>query len=966
MKNKYLKIILLLALLVLGGLFYYGYNYYPAIPYSFVYPETSATQFLKNNIGHYRLTSYKESLENSSSTTLPSESTIWNLDDTRGYEITKTETYQALEEHFRFFNHKIFNILGVKYLVQGKSDLENEKLASIKSFPLVYEDDSIYIYENKEVMPRAFLVFDIKPVANHEQALDVFLDDSFKAEMTALVETENSDSLTNFRNYPAAPYQSVEIVDYSPRKIEIATDSEKDGYLVLTDTYYPGWQAHLDGQEIEIYPTNIAFRGIFVPSGKHQITFEYHPKSFLHSVYINIFALLKEVPFPFRQSAAIYQSIYPQAKIHQLIRLPENNEVYLIEQGLKRLISAQEIFEKMYTWEMVEMINKTDFEKYPEGTEIKGALWTDKQTLQPLEELKINFWLPETDSVKLKVKDSSGRIYASNEYIQPIKTGQLAIKVGKELGQHTIVLEAGQGKIAPEVNFQVEAETTIHTGLADLDSFYPQVKAWMAEDISYCRGAKGYRSPDTWPIWVRDHTHQSKGFRYWEKDMTGIIDWFFKNQYPDGSFYDFCPGGRLEVEADVEYLMVLATYQVWQATGDDQWMFSRLGQLERGLNYSMVHPYRWDSQRELVKRAFTPDTWDFQWNDGSAEINENTTFGVLSGDNSGMYQAAQLLGKMFGLKGDKQKEQYWQKVSIGFKDRGNQYLWNRTNGHYKGFLHIDPPSPPTGKNSDNILGLSNAYNLNRGDFVSHIRAVEVIQAYQQRIKTTRWKNERVFQEWFSINPNYGDNKWGTVAADKSGEYVNGGIMPLVGGELSRAAFEHGFESYGLQELSEYIDLTQSHGNKAYLWYWPDGQPGVTSQETLSTDGWGSSAFLNAFIEGLIGVVDLDKLYQEVKISPRWPITGTNNAEVVITYGASDGYFAYQWHLFPGKKQIEIVYTGSGQQANFHTLLPENSRAISLTIDEQKSNFRNNRVEKSNYLDFDSGISGTHRAVIIYE
>jgi len=654
---------------------------------------------------------------------------------------------------------------------------------------------------------------------------------------------------------------------------------------------------------------------------------------------------------------------YPETN---LVRLEKGDEVYLIEKKKKRLISSLEVFEQMYNWEMVATTNKTDFEEYPDGEKINGVLQIEKQILQPLEEIKINFWLPEASSVKLKIKDSYGQVYIVKDYNQPIKSDQLVIKVGKKLGEQTIILETNQGKIAPEVNFQVKAETTIKTGLADLDSFYSQVKAWMFQDISYCRGSKGYRSPDSWPIWIRDHTHQSKGFRYWEEDMISIIDWFFKSQYADGSFYDFCPGGRIEVEADVEYLMVLAVYRAWQATGDDQWMFSRLEQLENGLNYSMTNPKRWDEKRQLVKRSFTPDTWDFQWNDGSAEINENTTFGILSGDNSGMYEASRLLSKMFGLKGNGEKERYWQKAADGFKKRSNQYLWNEGRGYYKGFIHIELPSPPTGKNSSDILGLSNVYNLNRGDFVSHSQAVRIIQAYQQRVKTARWKMGNVFQEWFSINPNYGDNKWGTEAADESGEYVNGGIMPLVGGELSRAAFEHGFEAYGFQELSEYIDLTQSQGNQTYLWYWPDGQPGITSSETLSTDGWGSSAFLNAFIEGLVGVVDSAKLYQEVKISPRWPVAKTKKAEAVITYGASDGYFAYHWNLLSEENQIEIIYTGSGSQVNFHVLLPEKTKAVSVIIDEQKISFMNNRIEQSNYVDFKSRISGVHKVIIIYE
>ena len=77
-----------------------------------------------------------------------------------------------------------------------------------------------------------------------------------------------------------------------------------------------------------------------------------------------------------------------------------------------------------------------------------------------------------------------------------------------------------------------------------------------------------------------------------------------------------------------------------------------------------------------------------------------------------------------------------------------------------------------------------------------------------------------------------------------GEYVNGGIMPLVGGELARGAFDHGFEAYGFDILQRYYSLIAGT-NASYLWYYPIGQPGISGADTIPTDGWGSSAMLAA-------------------------------------------------------------------------------------------------------------------------
>ncbi|MEA1937406.1 MAG: YfhO family protein [Patescibacteria group bacterium] len=291
-----------LILLIAGELCFYGYSYHPAIPYNFVYPKTPAIEFLQKNLGCYRVTSYKESLENFSSSLLPNGSVIWNIQDVRGYEIIKINRYETFERHFggiddrfiyKFFNQKIFNLLGIKYFAQGKDDLENEKLALEKNLSLVYTDQTINIYENKAVLPRAFTVFNIHSVDSHQQAVDVFLSEDFQPKKTATVEIDaNLSTAFNNENNSNLSLQPASIVSYHPNKVELEIDLKQNGYLVLTDAYYPGWQAYLDNKEVKIYPTNIAFRGIFVPQGKHHIVFNYHPKSFFYSVYLSLIALM--------------------------------------------------------------------------------------------------------------------------------------------------------------------------------------------------------------------------------------------------------------------------------------------------------------------------------------------------------------------------------------------------------------------------------------------------------------------------------------------------------------------------------------------------------------------------------------------------------------------------------------------------------------------------------------------------
>ena len=63
---------------------------------------------------------------------------------------------------------------------------------------------------------------------------------------------------------------------------------EQDGYLVLTDAYYPGWIATVDGQPAHIERADILFRAVKVPAGQHRVEFRYQPQSFAIGAVISI------------------------------------------------------------------------------------------------------------------------------------------------------------------------------------------------------------------------------------------------------------------------------------------------------------------------------------------------------------------------------------------------------------------------------------------------------------------------------------------------------------------------------------------------------------------------------------------------------------------------------------------------------------------------------------------------------
>jgi hypothetical protein len=105
------------------------------------------------------------------------------------------------------------------------------------------------------------------------------------------------------------------------------------------------------------------------------------------------------------------------------------------------------------------------------------------------------------------------------------------------------------------------------------------------------------------------------------------------------------------------------------------------------------------------------------------------------------------------------------------------------------------------------------------------------------------------------------------------------------------------------------------------------------------------------MEGLAGVVDQRKLFQKVRLSPRWIAAGRNEASVCASYGASGASFEYSFGHEASTKTIEMDLRGKSS-VQLHALLPRGAKATAVAINGKKIRFANNAVENSSYVDAD--------------
>lgn len=474
--------------------------------------------------------------------------------------------------------------------------------------------------------------------------------------------------------------------------------------------------------------------------------------------------------------------------------------------------------------------------------------------------------------------------------------------------------------------------------------------------------------------WIRDHTHTMKAYKYWEKDMGSYLEFFMGRQSAKGMYYDYWESYkdhnvgqlyftncfdhefyfvdvenqnfffRMPIEADVEYLVVEGVYTNWQTSGDKAYLNRWLPTLVKGMKYEMTDPLRWSSKNLLVKRPYSIDTWDFTSQPDSLKGVDRLLYhigntletpkGIMHGDNSGMFQACKQLSKLFEATGQNGFAKEWDLQGDLFRQRLNAVCWNG-----KFYSHFVPEEPvPSQIKSDpiNSIGLSNTYTINRGAPTREM-AASIIKTYQEiGVKT---KSESV-APWFGIYPPIKPN-FGNYAL---GEYMNGAVLPLVGGELCKAAFQNGFETYAVEQLKVLEQILSKNNRNLPGCVNTDG----TAQKEAIPDQWGQAAFVSALIEGLAGVVDKSVLFKEVEISPRWYFAGIQKTSVNVGYGGDGNQVCYTYEFDPKNNQVDINTTGKFDQFILRIPCPEKAKEATATINGKDVSVTMDRVNQSRY------------------
>lgn len=251
-----------------------------------IVPENQFVENLRSEEGLWRIAKYGADV-------IPANTaTLLGIHDMHGYDALNVDHYievlgaidttmvavgnAALRRRIgpisdpRGLDSRVMDLLNVKYV------LSVGQVGSLRHQPVMML--------NADYLPRAFLVGQSRFFDTHDEVLDYMKTPDFDPAAEVLLIGEGQE--TTYSPEPGAPGE-VEIVTYGPCEITLTVNAERACYLVVSDVYYPGWDAYVDGCQSDLLRADYAFRAVEIAPGIHEVRMAYTPVHFRVGVLLS-------------------------------------------------------------------------------------------------------------------------------------------------------------------------------------------------------------------------------------------------------------------------------------------------------------------------------------------------------------------------------------------------------------------------------------------------------------------------------------------------------------------------------------------------------------------------------------------------------------------------------------------------------------------------------------------------------
>jgi hypothetical protein len=288
--------------LVVLDLFKAGMGYNPAIrDREAVQPTTGAIRYLQSQRPN-RFAGLHPTAPITLAVPLPANVAMrYGLYDARGYDFPNERRYAELWRrviaqspscNYAFCPESAARTPGAlrALALLGVTDLlQNQRDEPLRGLPVAYQGPDARVYRNPDALPRAFVVGSQELVAGGDQARDRITAVDFPLHTTAVVEKPIAGLASGTGSAPAG---NARITHYGDESVTVSATARRPALLVLTDSWFPGWKATVDGRDTPISRVDYLIRGVRIPAGTHTVEFSYQPASWTVGWIVSLLALI--------------------------------------------------------------------------------------------------------------------------------------------------------------------------------------------------------------------------------------------------------------------------------------------------------------------------------------------------------------------------------------------------------------------------------------------------------------------------------------------------------------------------------------------------------------------------------------------------------------------------------------------------------------------------------------------------
>jgi hypothetical protein len=208
----------------------------------------------------------------------------YSLEDAWGASPLRLARYDAMYHSLRM--ERLWELLNVKYVITWRKELYAPS-------EIIYQepggDDVTYVHRLNQVAPRAWLVYQVQRTDDDTalSRLDAF---DFDPAQVGLLPPDTSISVEG--HPPEDEIGQIQIIHRTPGSMSLNISAPADSLLMLSESYYPGWRATLDGQLVPIVRADYILRGVPVPAGEHHVEVFYQPVTLIWGAVLSAVTLI--------------------------------------------------------------------------------------------------------------------------------------------------------------------------------------------------------------------------------------------------------------------------------------------------------------------------------------------------------------------------------------------------------------------------------------------------------------------------------------------------------------------------------------------------------------------------------------------------------------------------------------------------------------------------------------------------